>query len=315
MKTKISGLIVILSIVLFSCQQQDELSSTSTESDLTLKSAIIAENDATVESVLEETNYEAEFFAESEHLLRELAHLQGNKDIMRGRHNSRYHEGDYPTVSIDTADAGYPIVISIEYGDSTVLHHGRVISGTVSIEISAEKNTDGATRTITLTDCVIDSVAINGPITEVFNGDNSTTRVVTNTTEVEFILADGTVLQRSGTQIREWLEGLETTEHSDDIIQITGSDQITSSEGYTWLKTIINPLIKSGECRHYVQGIVEYSTEGEVIAELDYGDGTCDDVAILTVDGEEIEIELHGKMAKANMHKHQSKNSSAEKGH
>ncbi len=315
MKTKISGLIFILSMALFSCQQQNDLSLTSTETDLALKSAIIAENDVTVESVLEETTYEAEFFAESEHLLRELAHLQGNKDIMRGRHNSRYHVGNYPTVSIDTADAGYPITISIEYGDSTVLHHGRVISGTVSIEISAEKNTDGATRTITLTDCVVDSVAISGTITEVFNGDNSTTRIITNTTEVEFILVDGTVLQRSGTQIREWLEGLETTGHSDDIIQITGSDQITSSEGYSWLKTIIDPLIKSGECRHYTQGIVEYSTEEEVIAELDYGDGTCDDVAILTVDGEDIEIELHGKMAKANMHKYHSKHGFGKKGH
>ncbi len=295
---------IMPAIMLFSCQNQDDLTADLNSGNLVLKSAGIAVTDVTVESVLAETTYEAEFFAESEHLLRELSHLRRGGDLLRGRYCPRYEEGDMPYVTIDTAATGYPIVITIAYGDSTVLHHGKVISGTVSIEISAPKHTDGATRTITYTDCMVDSVSINGVSTEVFSGDN-TNSSVTTTTFATFVLADGTVLQLSGEHTREWLAGQDTPlVHEDDLIQITGSDEISSSNGDVWTKQITEPLVKSGECRNIVQGVVQYLTNNVVIAELNYGDGTCDDVAVLTSNGESVEIQLKDRMAKAHLDGH-----------
>jgi hypothetical protein len=49
---------------------------------------------------------------------------------------------------------------------------------------------------------------------------------------------------------------------------------------------------------------VEYSLNGSVVAELNYGDGTCDNLALLTTEGETIEIELQGKMPKAKLDGH-----------
>ena len=128
--------------------------------------------------------------------------------------------------------------------------------------------------------------------------------------DITFVLTDSTELQWSSTYVREWLSGLDTPlAHEDDTIQTTGTSSIVSSTGDSWTKDIVDPLIKTGECRNIVQGIVEYTVNGELAASLDYGDGICDNIATLTVDGEDIEIELHGSGAKADIegrHKHHS---------
>jgi len=310
MRFRILSLIAFLAIVFGSCQNDEKLSSTDNSvSDSILKSAEIATSDVTVEGVLEEVNYEADFFAESERLLRALAGNHGHGwNVLNGFHCGYYNDSDFPTVSVDTAETGYPIVITIEFGDSTVIHHGTVVSGTVAIELSAPRDTDGATRTITYTDCKVDSVGIDGTSVEVFNGD-LTSRKVSNSVDVTFVLADGTELQLTGSHVREWLSGLDTPlVHEDDSIQSTGSSEIVSSTGDSWSKEIIEPLIKTGACRSIVQGVVQYTMNDEVIATLDYGFGTCDNTATLTVDGEDIEIELHGSGAHADIdgrHRHQ----------
>lgn len=302
MKTKISILLLILSLAFFSCQKKNDLT-TVDQAVSVLKSATIAVNDVAVESVAQEANYETDFYGEYEHLLRDLAHFKGKKgDLLAGRKDMHYVDGQSPVVSIDTAAAGYPITITIEYGTSTATQHGRVISGTVKIELSGAKNTDGSTQKISYINCTIDSIGINGTSTETFNGDNTTTRKTSNTSNVKFTLADGTVIERIGTDVREWLKGLDTpTDRSDDMIQTTGSIDVKSSTGDSYTRLIKDPLIQIGDCHHPVKGIVQYSKNGSLIAELNYGDGTCDNIAQLTTNGTTVEIELQGKMPKADL--------------
>jgi hypothetical protein len=298
MKTRNLILMSFLMIVFFSCQKDE---TTTTTDETALKSGAIVAGDITVESVLSEANYEAELFSQSERWLRALSKFKhGKKNLFEGKHSNRYADGTFPEVSIDTAAAGYPITILIDYGDSTVLHHGKTISGTVSIEITAAKNTDGAKRIITYNGCKIDSVTITGTEVELFNGDNATTRKNTVTTDVSFVLDNGTKLARKGTAVHDWLEGLATQqEHSDDKIQKTGSVSVRSSDGNEWAKTIKNPLIRLGDCRNYVQGTVEYILNSNVVAVLDYGTGACDTTALLTVGDKQVEISLAGKEAKS----------------
>lgn len=298
MKTVNLVLMTILMVAFFSCQN-DETTTTTDES--VLKSGEIVAGDITIESVLSEANYEAELFSQSERWLRSLSKFKhGKHNLFEGKHSNRYADGTFPEVSIDTAEAGYPITILIDYGDSTILHHGKIISGTVSIEITAARNTDGAKRIITYNGCKVDSVTVTGTETELFNGDNATTRKTTVTTDVNFELDNGTKLTRKGTSVHEWLEGLATLqEHADDKLQKTGSLSVASSDGNEWEKTIKEPLIRLGDCRNYVQGTVEYLLNSEVVAVLDYGTGTCDTTAVLTIGDQQVEISLAGKKAKA----------------
>jgi len=314
MKTRIFGILVLVSVLFFACNNSD-LTEPSGNDDLILKSAAIAENDVMVESVMEEANYEVSIFAESERLLRQLANFRGSKNLINGNGLMRYKNGNCPNVSIDTTETGYPITVTVDYGEGVELKNGRVISGLVTIEVSAPRGTDGATRTITYTDCVIDSIQIDGVATQTFNGDNLATRVVSTSSNITLVLADGTVLERTGTHVREWIEGLETPmEHSDDRISITGTVTFESSTGNTWTRTIVEPLIKMSDCRHPVQGVVQFSQNGTIIATLDFGNGTCDNLAILTVDGVEVEIELKGRKPEAKVEKFRQNKQNKRKG-
>ena len=306
MRTKFFVLIAALALAFVACN--DSVVAPTENDELILKSAEIAENDLMAESVMEEVNYEVSIFAESERLLRKLANFKGSQNLIQGNMGMRYKGENNPNVSIQTGENEYPIVITIDYGDSTTLKNGRVISGLVTIEVSAPRGTDGATRTITYSDCVIDSVQINGVTVETFNGDNETTRIVSTSSNLTLVLANGTVLERTGSHVREWLSGLDTPmDHEDDMISITGTVNIDSSDGILWTRIIVEPVIKVSECRYPVQGVVQFSQNGVNTATLNYGNGECDNLAILTVDGEEVEIELQGRKPEAKVEKYREK--------
>ncbi len=318
MKTTIKALLVITTFAFFACNKTDNITAidpTSTDLSVTqLKSASLTVNDVAVESVADQASFETDFYAGYEHLLRQLAHFSGKKgNLLKGHGYFHYAEGQVPVVSIDTAAAGYPITISIDYGTGIKTKQGRMIAGKVTIEINGAKNTDGSSRLVTYTGCVIDTIGIDGTSSETFNGDNLTTRKITAASSVKFTLPGGIVINRIGNNVRDWLTGVGTPDPADDKIQITGKIDVTSTltdatgnvTTDTYAREITTPLIRLGDCKHPVSGIVTYSKNSAVIATLDYGDGTCDNLAKLTTepDGTIIDIVLHGegkdKMPKA----------------
>lgn len=294
MKTILVVIIAILSLSLVSCQDFNNIETVTTD-DVVLKSAEVAVNDITVENTIEEVSHEAEMFAESENWLRQLAKLRGNR--LSGNWK-RYKNDENVEVTIDTSETRYPMTITIDYGEATELENGRVMSGTIVIEISAAKNTDGATKSVNY-NCTLDTISIAGTSNSTFTGDNETSKAVSSSSDITFTLTDGTVVERDGSHTRTWLSGIDTKERDDDIIHVDGSTNLTASTGDSWSKTITETLVKDGSCKHYVEGVKEISSNG-VVSTLDYGDGECDNIAILTVDGESIEIELGGDKPKAN---------------
>ena len=60
-------------------------------------------------------------------------------------------------------------------------------------------------------------------------------------------------------------------------------------------KVIVNPIIKQDDCKFIVAGTIEYRKGDKVIGVVDFGDGTCDNLATKTIDGKIYEFELDGK--------------------
>jgi hypothetical protein len=296
MKTKILTLLVFSAFAFFACQKNDT-SSTADQTTSILKSATIVTSDVAVQSASLETSLEADFYAGYERILRQLAHIKGKRgDLLRGQGAFHYIEGETPTVSIDTAAAGYPITIVIDYGDGVETDHGKVIKGKVTVVINGDKNIDGSTRAITYENCAVDTISINGTSNEKFVGDNVSTRKIVSSSDVTFAITDGATFVRKGDETKEWLAGVGTPKDpSDDKVIVTGSVNVNNTtDNILYSKTITNGLIKLGDCRYIVSGTVEYSQAGSVIGTLDYGDGTCDNIATLAVGGTTTEVTLKG---------------------
>ena len=77
-----------------------------------------------------------------------------------------------------------------------------------------------------------------------------------------------------------------------DYINISSS-KTGSKKTYT--KNILIPLERIDGCDYVVKGKIEYIKDGAVVATVDFGDGSCDDIATKTVDGKTSTFNLRGK--------------------
>lgn len=292
---KLVGLLFGAAVVLSSCStEQFDTTQATLEDELNTKSAQIVLNDMTAESAIAEVDYESDFYFRASDLLSQLF-FKGGK--WGWHYGLRYSTGQCPNVSIDSLGTDYPKTITLDYGDSTLLRNGTVLSGVIEIYISAAPNTDGFEKTVTYDNFGVDSVNISGEVSMTFTGDNETESIHTISSSLTITLPDGSTIIREGEKVREWLSGLDTPlDQSDDTIQVTGYALVTT-DTTSYKVEVTTPLIKVGDCRHFVSGIIDYSEDGVVFASVNYGDGTCDDVATLTKDGETIEIDLSGQSA------------------
>jgi len=82
---------------------------------------------------------------------------------------------------------------------------------------------------------------------------------------------------------------------TDDQTLTWGSVINTRPNGVVVTKTITEttPLLFEASCKHIVSGIASFENSKGRKWSIDYGDGSCDDIAILTVNGKSKEITIH----------------------
>src|SRR5262249_41510841 len=94
------------------------------------------------------------------------------------------------------------------------------------------------------------------------------------------------VINWQSNRTREWTAGESTLTWNDDMYSITGSASGSTSGGSTFSSIITSPLIRnmSFACRrHFVQGIIEHTPSGKQTRVIDFGNGTCDNIALVTI--------------------------------
>lgn len=82
------------------------------------------------------------------------------------------------------------------------------------------------------------------------------------------------------------------TDPSDDEYQITGTSNGKSREGRTFTSQIVSPLVKKNSCQYITSGTLNLTPDGFKTRSVDFGNGTCDDDATFTVDGQTIPFKL-----------------------
>ena len=278
--------LLILGIAFYSCQT--EKIETENAETLSEKSAQITLTEVALESAATEIEYEVDFYANAEQT---LSNLEGLGKLWQWTNKLRYKFKQCPDIHIESEEGGYPKTITLNYGDSTVLKTGRVLSGLITIEISGPKFSEDYNRQVTYSDFGVDSLLINGNSLVTFDKGEDVFRTISS--EFTFLLANGISINRTSERVWQWVEGMDTEEdQTDDVIQITGFANAETSEGDVYRKEIVEPLIRLRDCHFIVQGIVEITINGELISTMDYGDGDCNNIAILTKDGESYEVDL-----------------------
>lgn len=184
-------------------------------------------------------------------------------------------------------------VVTLDFGEGCELPSGNVLSGKIMMNYSIDPNLLTLTITYTYENFYFNEIHVEGEniivrIRENENGNPQST-LTYNTT---MTWPDGLYASKQGTKIREWIEGSDTRIFDDNVFLITGNWTVTFSDGSIFSSNIIVSLRREMACRYIVSGIVEIQ-KLEIKDTLDFGDGSCDDKAILTNEaGETSEITL-----------------------
>jgi hypothetical protein len=121
--------------------------------------------------------------------------------------------------------------------------------------------------------------------------------VTTHLIDVTVTFPDRKVYTRTGTNVKEMIDGFTTRDVWDDnVYKVTGGNTTTFPNGNIYTSTITTPLQITMSCKipFPVSGIVKI-TKNDVEATLDYGNGDCDNLATMTTDGVSKEIQLKRK--------------------
>ncbi len=86
--------------------------------------------------------------------------------------------------------------------------------------------------------------------------------------------------------MREWIEGQGTPAWGDNVFLITGNGTFTKKNGSVYSAEVTKALRKELACKFLVSGTIKLS-RNENTAVLDYGDGACDDLATISINGGE----------------------------
>lgn len=192
--------------------------------------------------------------------------------------------GPCPTVTFAQPEGTWPNTITIDFGTACTRPDGRVLSGKLIVNQTAEIRTPGAVRTSTHEQFFVDDLQIAGTRTWTNNGQNADNQwsYTKTATDMTLTWADGTVSTWNKDRTSVLIEGGETTTHLDDVWSTTGTANGQNRNGVDFTANITTPLIKRATCRWISAGVLEFTSNNRTRT-LDFGNGTCDRFGILTL--------------------------------
>lgn len=200
------------------------------------------------------------------------------------------------TVTKDTISI--PHVVTIDFGSVNCLcNDGSYRRGQIIVTFTGHYADSGAYRVISFNNYYVNDNQILGTRTVVNNGHNGQGHLsYAVTVNGQIILANNAgQINWTANRTREWIEGEGTPEKYDDVFLITGDASGTRLNGATYTSLITSALRLERDCqfRHPVSGTTEVTPSNKPTRILDYGNGVCDNVGTVTINGVTYNIVLH----------------------
>jgi hypothetical protein len=217
--------------------------------------------------------------------------------MMMGGYHLFLGNGFPPCATITVEGDVYPKTITVNYEEGCTGRMGLQKKGIITIYMTDTIINEGAEYTVTYDNLVMGQREISKTAHFTNLGQNDDGNWV-----ISYELTSTTTFEKNGEEYvivrelsgeREWLDGFDTPQMTDDIFFLSGSGTITVNDEITFTKVIIEPLLIDRACRFPLSGIVEITRSDETMT-IDFGTGECDNIAMVTKDGELEEIELEG---------------------
>ena len=180
---------------------------------------------------------------------------------------------------------GFPKTIVIDFGTGCTSPNGVTRIGKINIVLSDSVRSTGSTAVMTFVNYFVSGFKKEGIITWTntsLPGSRSWQRKVENG---KITAPDGRYWLHSGIRNVVQTAGVNTPNTIlDDVFSITGNHTVTNAAGNTRVITTLTPLQKKVICENIDKGTIKVQGPNHY-AIIDFGDGTCDRLATISIDG------------------------------
>lgn len=176
-------------------------------------------------------------------------------------------------------------LITIDFGASCQLNNGALVSGQMNLDYDAIVN---ATRRITYTyeNFTYNSHGVSGggTIQRVLSNSNGNPQSTVNENITVSFQGTSITGTRVGVRTTEWVAGFGSGTWEDNVYHINGNWETTLSNGFSRTGEVTETLVKELSCLYLVRGSLEVN-QSLFSGVLDFGEGACDNMATLTING------------------------------
>ena len=262
--------LALFGLVLTSCNESDTIQEELSTEEIDLKAA---ETEAEIDKVSDESS-----------AIIEEAYLMEEFPITKSNVTDRYLPD---CVTITVVIVQNMKTVTLDFGEGCELRNGNFVSG--KIIMTYERDPEAASKMITYSfeDFYFNrkNVEGGGSILRERSNENGNPQS-TKTFDVTVTWPDGLFASKVGKKVREMIEGQSTSAWGDNVFLITGNWTFTRRNGIVLSAKIIKELRRELACKFLVSGTIELSNNLNT-AILDYGDGECDDLATVSINGGE----------------------------
>ncbi|MFM7510332.1 MAG: hypothetical protein ACKO33_00985 [Bacteroidota bacterium] len=222
------------------------------------------------------------------------------------------------TVRVDRPNAPrpFPVIITVRFPQSGCMGpDGRVRRGEIKTVYTNRLMIPGAESVTTFLNYSVDSVTVGGtyriknivdPVQSAIFPPQYNHKWLVTVVDGRLGYPNGNLVEWNSTKTNEQIEGSHTIPITDNIFKITGNANGVTvrrigmtgpSVSTLWNSEIIEPLFKRATCRWIVRGRIRtvrrnLSNTSPWVAVLDFGRGTCDNAATITINGVTYNITL-----------------------
>lgn len=194
--------------------------------------------------------------------------------------------GTYYCANVSVSGTAFPVTVTVDFGTGCKSADSITRSGSITYVFSGRLSTPGTTISATFNNYVVNGHQLNGTYTIANTTTNiSSPQLTTTVTNGNIVFPGDTSYSFSETKTVSIASG-SVTNVSSLVFNVTGNYKISSSYGDSLAATITTPLEKKVTCKYIDQGVVSFTytkNTASVSGTLDYGSGTCDDQALVTI--------------------------------
>jgi hypothetical protein len=185
----------------------------------------------------------------------------------------------------DTVPGEYPKTLTLDFGTGCTSADGVLRKGKLVYLFTGSLLDAGSTASVTFNQYSVNGYALEG--TYAITNNSSPQIGLSFTTKVTngmITYPSGKAYNYSHNKTYIMTAGLATPlDITDDVYSITGNSAISNTAGASIVFNTTTPLVKAVSCHNISAGAVSFVYNNAIDGSIDFGSGSCDNLATLTI--------------------------------